>query len=100
MSRPSIIAIALLLVSGSAAADSQRLPGAQPPMSSVAGTVSVTGPDGEALVLPGVTLTVTCVGSDAPLIEGSNEQGQFRFADVPVGSCSIVAELQGFKSAT
>jgi len=29
----------------------------------------------------------------------SNELGQFRFPDLPAGGCSIVAELQGFKSA-
>src|SRR5205823_143239 len=40
----------------------------------------------------------TCVVGE-PRSGVSNEQGQFRFADVPAGPCSIVAELSGFKSA-
>src|SRR5262249_19492690 len=80
--------------------------GAQEPPASVAGSVSITGPDGQALVVPGVTLTLTCGSTPAqsaaePRVEISDDQGGFRFADVPVGeACSIVADLQGFRSAT
>src|SRR5437667_8064053 len=77
------------------AADPAR---AQEPAASVAGAVSVTGPDGQALVLPGVTITLTCSGAD-PKTDVSNDQGEFRFADAGAGTCSIVADLQGFKSA-
>jgi hypothetical protein len=44
---------------------------------------------------------LTCAGNQ-PRSEISNDQGEFRFADVASGSsgCSIVADLQGFKSAT
>jgi hypothetical protein len=45
-----------------------------------------------------VTLTLTCAGLE-PRVDVSSESGQFRFADVAPGDCSIVAELQGFKSA-
>src|SRR5438270_5712665 len=72
---------------------------AQEPAASVAGAVSVTGPDGQPLVLPGVTITLTCNGAD-PKMEVSNDQGEFRFGDAGLGTCSIVADLQGFKSAT
>ena len=65
----------------------------------VAGTVSVPAPDGQPFVVPGVTLTLTC-GAAAPRIEVSNERGEFRFADVPAGECTLTAELQGFKSTT
>src|SRR2546426_1008588 len=65
----------------------------------VAGTVSIAGPDGQPVVLPGVVVTLTCNGAAAKT-EVSNEQGEFRFADLPSGTCSIVADLEGFKSAT
>jgi hypothetical protein len=74
--------------------------GARPlsPPGSVSGTVSLPEPDGQPVVVPGVTLSLTCAGME-PRREVSNELGQFRFADVHAGACSIVAELQGFKSA-
>jgi hypothetical protein len=64
----------------------------------VSGTVSLPSPDGQPVVVPGVTLTLACAGME-PRIDASSEMGQFRFADVPIGDCSIIAELQGFKSA-
>jgi len=60
--------------------------------------VSLPEPDGQAVVVPGVTLSLTCAGME-PRSDTSNALGQFRFADLPAGACSIVAELQGFKSA-
>jgi hypothetical protein len=64
----------------------------------VSGTVSLPTPDGQAVVVPGVTVTLTCGGGESRN-EVSDEQGRIQFSDVPAGSCSIVAELQGFKSA-
>ena len=100
--QPAIVGLALLLTLGAAGAAR-----AQQPTSTVAGTVSIAGPDGQPLVVPGVTLTLTCVADDppsnpAPRVEISNENGDFQFADVPAGStaCSVVADLQGFKSET
>jgi len=94
------LAVALTFVAVSAAAE-------QPPPAIVAGTVSITSPDGQPLVVPGVTLTLTCGGGDprsetSPRSEISNDQGEFRFSDVTatVNRCSIVADLQGFTSAT
>ncbi|MCU1386096.1 MAG: Outer rane receptor for ferrienterochelin and colicin [Acidobacteria bacterium] len=55
-------------------------------------------PNGEPALVPGVTLTLTCTGVE-PRTEISSDIGQFRFADVPAGDCSIVAELENFKSA-
>jgi hypothetical protein len=71
---------------------------AQSPAGIVSGTVSLPEPDGQPVVVPGVTLSLSCAGME-PRSDVSNELGQFRFADVPVGACSIVAELQGFTSA-
>ena len=80
---------------------------AEPLPAIVTGTVSVTGADGQLFVVPGVTLTLTCdadnPGTERLLrTETSNDQGEFRFADVgsTANVCSIVADLQGFKSAT
>src|SRR5436305_1890081 len=77
------------------------LAAAQDRAGAVAGSVSVTAPDGSALAMPGVTITLTC-GTDQPRTEVSDERGEFHFAAVvtTTGSCSIAAELQGFKSAT
>jgi hypothetical protein len=71
---------------------------AQSPAGIVSGTVSLPEPDGRPVMVPGVTLSLTCAGTEARS-DTSNELGQFRFVDVPAGACSIVAELQGFKSA-
>jgi hypothetical protein len=64
----------------------------------VSGTVSLPSPDGQPVLVPGVTLSLTCAGVDSRS-DLSNDTGQFRFAEVPAGDCSVVAELQGFKSA-
>jgi hypothetical protein len=71
---------------------------AQTPTGTVSGTVSLPSSDGQPPVAPGVTLTLTCAGMQ-PRTDFSNEVGQFRFADVPAGACSIVAELSDLKSA-
>jgi hypothetical protein len=51
------------------------------------------------VTVPGVVLTRTCAGSQ-PRTDVSGDHGQFRFADVPAGTCSVVAELEGFGSVT
>lgn len=71
---------------------------AQSPAGVVSGSVALPAPDGQPVVVPGVTVTLTCGGAE-PRTEVSNEQGQFRFANVPARSCSVLAELQGFRSA-
>src|SRR3989441_6706056 len=81
----------IALLAGNAAAAQERT-------APVAGTVSVAGPDGQPLVLPGVTITLACNDAD-PRTEISSDQGEFRFAGVEPATCSIAADLQGFKSA-
>jgi hypothetical protein len=66
----------------------------------VSGTVSLPSPDGQAVTVPGVTVTLTCADPQRPTVEVSDDQGHFRFADVPTGACIVAADLQGFKSAT
>ena len=89
---------AMVLV-GLALVGSPSSASAQTPAPSVAGSVSAVGPDGQPFVVPGVVLTLRCAGSDART-DVSDDKGDFQFADVPTGSCSIIAELQGFKSET
>jgi hypothetical protein len=90
--------IAMLVAGGSGAV-------AQSSTGSVTGTVTVPAADGQPSAMPGVTLTLSCAtGADtadtAPKVGVSDDGGAFRFTDVPVGVCSLVAELQGFKPAT
>src|SRR5262245_15159897 len=64
----------------------------------VSGTVTLPSPAGQSVLIPGVTLTLTCEGAQLRN-DVSDEQGHFRFDHVSAGSCAIVAGLQGFKSA-
>lgn len=91
MKRLSALALGILLVTRIAAAQSEA--------ASVGGTVSVMGADGIPVVLPGVTVTLTCPGSE-PKVQVSDDQGQFHFDAVDEASCELLADLQGFKSAT
>jgi hypothetical protein len=65
----------------------------------VTGTVSLPSPDGQAVAVPGITVTLTCADAQ-PAVDVSDDQGHFRFAQAPIGDCAVTAELQGFKSAT
>jgi hypothetical protein len=65
----------------------------------VSGTVSLPSPDGQPVAVPGVTVTLTCATSPQPSVEVSDDQGHFRFGEAPSGSCTMTADLQGFKSA-
>src|SRR5258708_2028312 len=88
------ISAAALLVAALSASDAL----AQTSYGVVSGLVSLPGPEGQPVVVPGVTVTLTCAEVQ-PAIEISDEQGRFRFAQTPAGDCSIAADLQGFKSA-
>lgn len=65
----------------------------------VVGSVRTTLPDGEIVAIPGVSVTVTC-GGGVVLSKLSDEEGEFQFAHVPVGSCSLFTDIQGFKSVS
>ena len=55
----------------------------------------VTDPSGA--VLPGVTVTVTGTGLQAPLVGTTAESGAFQFPSVPLGTYSVTFELANFK---
>ena len=58
---------------------------------------TVTDPSGAAL--PGVTITVTSLDSNAVKTIQTNEAGQYVLPDVNIGHYSVRAELTGFKTA-
>src|SRR5206468_2020895 len=89
---PAQVAVLIVLLAAGVAS-------AQEGSSSIAGAASIVGPDGAAFTTAGVTLTLTCPGRE-PRTEISDDQGNFRFGEVTTGTCSIAAELQGFRSAT
>ncbi len=72
---------------------------AQSPTGVVFGTVALPSPDGQPFAAPGVTVTLTCTTAPQPSVEVSDDQGQFRFNAAPSGSCTVTADMQGFKSA-
>src|SRR5262245_43641986 len=90
------LAFIAMLVAGGSGAFAQSSTG------SVTGTVTTPAADGQPSVMPGVTLTLSCTGTDEtqPLVGISDDQGRFEFKDVPAAVCSLVAELQGFKAVT
>ncbi|HEX4566299.1 MAG TPA: carboxypeptidase-like regulatory domain-containing protein, partial [Vicinamibacterales bacterium] len=69
---------------------------AQTPAGVVMGLVSLPAPDGQPAAVPGVTLTLIC-GDAQPRTDVSGPDGTFRFEGAQIGSCAIVASLDGFK---
>lgn len=59
----------------------------------VTGTVR----DSTGAVLPGVSITATNLGTGAQRSSVTNEQGDYVFNELPVGSYSVSAELTGFR---
>jgi carboxypeptidase family protein len=79
--------VALLLIAASAAAQSNT------------GQISGTVKDSSGGVLPGVTVTVTNVGTTIARTTVTDERGSFVVTGLPVGTYSVTAELQGFRKA-
>lgn len=75
---------------------------AHTPTGNIAGIVDVVDPDAQPMVVPGVTLTLTCAAASPPTVRVAvtNAEGAYRIDNVPAGPCEIIAELQGFQSAT
>ena len=80
-------ALLSLSLTGPAFAQSQAANG------SIEGTVS----DSSGGVLPGVTITVTNIGTGLERSMVTNEKGLYRAPLLPLGTYRVVAELQGFK---
>ena len=61
------------------------------------GAIEGTILDTSGAVLPGVTVTITNVGTGAERSVTTNEKGLYRAPLLPLGKYRVVAELQGFK---
>jgi hypothetical protein len=66
------------------------------PSATVRGTVTLTAADEGTFSGAGVRVTLACAVDGTTRTEVSDEQGAFRFLNVPVGRCSIEADVQGF----
>jgi Carboxypeptidase regulatory-like domain len=64
-------------------------------MGSIFGKVT----DGSGGIVPGVTVTVTGTGLQAPRIAVTTESGAYQFPNIPIGTYTVTFELQGFKKA-
>jgi hypothetical protein len=79
---------ALMLLAAVPAANAQNT-------GQIAGTIK----DSSGGVLPGVTVTITNVGTGITRNTVTDEHGAFVVTNLPVGSYSVSAELQGFRKA-
>jgi hypothetical protein len=75
------------------------LPAAWAQSQAANGSIEGTVTDASGGVLPGVTVTVTHVDTGAMRILVTNEGGLFRAPLLPLGTYTVVAELQGFRRA-
>ena len=62
----------------------------------IVGTVTLTAADGDTFAGEGVRVVLACGTETATRSDVADEHGAFRFPNVPVDSCSIEADAQGF----
>ena len=65
---------------------------------SVAGRVTLTAADGATFPAAGVRLILNCEPEGITRVEISDERGTFRFESVRAEGCTMVTDLQGFRS--
>ena len=63
------------------------------------GTISGTVTDPSGAAVPGASITITSVGTNAVFTTQSNEEGFFTAPGLAVGEYVVSAERQGFKTA-
>jgi hypothetical protein len=61
------------------------------------GAIEGTVTDSSGAVLPGVTITITNLGTGTERVVATNEKGLYRAPLLPLGTYKVVGELQGFK---
>ena len=89
MMRKGALAIALvlgILLASTEAANAQAI-------GSIFGKVT----DSTGGVMPGVTVTVAGTGLQRPLVAVTGTTGTYQFPNVPIGTYSVMFELDGFK---
>jgi hypothetical protein len=66
------------------------------PTATIVGTVTLTAADGGTFAGEGARVVMACGADSTTRTEVADEHGAFRFQNVPVDSCSIEADVQGF----
>ena len=66
------------------------------PSATIVGTVTLTAADGRTFPGEGARVMLTCPADGTAETEVSDEHGAFRFRNVPIDRCSILADVQGF----
>jgi len=66
------------------------------PSATIVGTVTLTAADGSTRAGDGARVALACGADRTTRTEVADHHGAFRFLNVPVDSCSIEADLQGF----
>ena len=66
------------------------------PSATIVGTVTLTAADGGTFPGEGARVTLACAADGTTRTEVSDQHGAFRFLNVPVDTCSIKADVQGF----
>jgi outer membrane receptor for ferrienterochelin and colicin len=71
------------------------------PTSSLQGTISAMSNNGPGGTLAGANVNLTPAGSpEAPRSTVTNDQGEYKFADLPAGGYTLQVSLKGFKQHT
>jgi hypothetical protein len=86
------LAIAVVL---SALAPPSAIAGVSP-SAVIVGTVTLLAADGSTFRGEGARVTLTCLADGTTQTEVSDQHGAFRFQNVPIDTCSIQADVQGF----
>ena len=66
------------------------------PTATIVGTVTLTAADGSTWAGDGARVALTCGADRTTRTEVADDHGAFRFLHVPIDSCSIEADVQGF----
>jgi hypothetical protein len=86
-----------VLVAGLLTASAAAAPiAAGSPRATIVGTVSLTAADGRTFAGEGARVVLACETDRTARTEVADEHGAFRFLTVPVDSCTIEADVQGF----
>ena len=66
------------------------------PSATIVGTVTLTAADGSTWAGDGARVALACGADGTTRTEVADDHGAFRFLNVPIDSCSIEADVQGF----
>lgn len=86
------VSVAALLTAFAPASAIQRVS----PSATIVGTVTLTDADGRTSPGDGARVMVACEVDATTRTEVADDHGAFRFLNVPIDSCSIEADVQGF----